>query len=291
MSALGAPSDLARRPTLSVTVLTRNEERNLPRCLASVAGLADQVVVVDSGSTDRTLEIARAVGAEIVLRPFPGWIAQYQVALEQARGDWILALDADEWLSPALRAVLAPAIAGAAPGVNGFEIERRAFVFGAWVRHGGWTEWKLRLVRRGAARWGGVDPHPSLLCDGSVERLRGALCHQPYTDLGHHLAKQERYATVYARGLGAAGRSPSLLGLLCEPPAVFLQRLFLQSGWRDGVRGAALAGMAATYFFLRHARRWEAVWSASGRGEPGADDAPESPDRSLPASKDSRRSA
>jgi glycosyltransferase involved in cell wall biosynthesis len=274
VSAAGSPPGTARRATLSVTVLTRDEEHNLPRCLASVAGLADQVVVVDSGSTDHTLEIARAAGAEVVERPFPGWIAQYQFALELARGDWVLALDADEWLSPALRAALAPALAGARPEVNGFELERRAFVFGAWVRHGGWTEWKLRLARRGKAHWGGVDPHPSLRCDGGVARLRGALCHRPYADLGHHLAKQDRYAAVYARGIAASGRPPSLLGLLGEPPAVFLQRLFLQGGWRDGVRGVALAGMAATYFFLRHARRWEVFWSAARRAEPGADDSP-----------------
>lgn len=268
------PADPALRTTLSVTVLTRDEERNLPRCLASIEGLADQVVVVDSGSRDRTIDIARAAGAEVLLRPFSGWVSQYQFAHEQARGEWILALDADEWLSPALRAALASVLAGTRPEVNGYEIERRAFVFGAWVRHGGWTEWKLRLVRRGAGQWGGVDPHPSLHCAGGTARLAGALCHQPYVDLGHHLAKQDRYAAVYARGVGAAGRKPSLPGLLWEPPAVFLQRLILQSGWRDGARGVALAGMAATYFFLRHARRWEAAWSAAVTTDPGADDAP-----------------
>ncbi len=285
MSPGASPAGPSRRASLSVVVLTRDEERNLPRCLASVAGLADQVVVVDSGSTDRTLAIARAAGAEVVEREFPGWIAQYQFAFEQARGDWILALDADEWLSPALRAALAPLLAGLRPEANGFEVERRAFVLGAWVRHGGWSEWKLRLVRRGTARWGGVDPHPSLHCDGAVARLRGTLGHRPYTDLGHHLAKQDRYAAVHARGVGAAGRAPSLIGLLCEPPLVFLQRLFLQSGWRDGVRGVVLAGMAATYFFLRHARRWEAAWSVVEPmepvepGEPGAADSPDSPER------------
>jgi len=260
------------RATLAVTILTCNEERNLPRCLASVADLAAQVVVVDSGSTDRTVAIARAAGAEVVAREFPGWIAQYQFALEQARGDWILALDADEWLSPALRAALAAVLAGARPEVSGWEVERRAFVFGTWVRHGGWAEWKLQLVRRGAGVWGGVDPHPSLRCVGAVARLAGALCHQPYADLGQLLAKQERYATVHARGVAATGRAPSLLGLLCEPPAVFLQRLILQSGWRDGVRGVALAGMAAIYFFLRHAQRWQASWSAP---DPDAEAAPD----------------
>ena len=260
--------------TLSVTILTCNEERNLPRCLASIAGLAEQVVVVDSGSTDRTVAIARAAGAEVIERKFPGWVAQYQFALEQARGDWILALDADEWLSPALRAALAAVLAGARSEASGFNVERRAFVFGAWVRHGGWSEWKLRLVQRGRGRWGGVDPHPSLHCDDGVARLAGALGHRPYADLGHHLAKQDRYAAVYARGITAAGRRPSLLGMLCEPPAVFVQRLLLQSGWRDGVRGVVLAGLAATYFFLRHARRWEATWSASAADDPGADDSP-----------------
>lgn len=276
VNAPGSPAGRSEAAGLSVVVLTCDEERNLPRCLASVAGIAGQLVVVDSGSRDRTVEIARAAGAEVVARTFSGWVSQYQFALEQTRGEWVLALDADEWLSPALRTAVLQVLAGGRPGIAGFEVERRAFVFGAWVRHGGWTEWKLRLVRRGTARWGGVDPHPSLHCAGAVARLRGALCHRPYADLGHHLAKQDRYAAVHARGVAAAGRAPSLAGLLFEPPAVFLQRLFLQSGWRDGVRGVALAGMAATYFFLRHARRWEAAWTSSGANDPGADDAPAS---------------
>lgn len=272
MSTAAIGSGPLRRDTLTVAILTRDEEANLPRCLASVAGLAEQIVVVDSGSTDRTVEIARAAGAEVVVREWPGFIAQSQVALELARGDWILALDADEWLSPALRAAVEPVLAGDRPEVVAWEVERRAFVLGAWVRHGGWSEWKLRLVRRGRGRWGGVEPHSRLICDGRIARLAGPLCHQPYVDLGHQLAKLDRYAAVTARGVAAAGRSPSLLGLLCEPPAVFLQRLVLQSGWRDGVRGIALAGMAATYFFLRHARRWEATWKAPA---PGAQTAPE----------------
>jgi glycosyltransferase involved in cell wall biosynthesis len=260
------------RATLSVTVLTRDEEGNLPRCLASVAGLADQLVVVDSGSTDRTVEIARAAGAETVHREFGGHVDQYRFAHELATCDWIFSLDADEWLSPALRDAVRSVLSGASSEVSGWQIERRAYVLGAWVRYGGWSERKLRMVRRGAGHWDGVDPHPHLRCDGPVASLAGPLCHRPYTDLGHHLAKQGRYATIHARGVGSTGRPPSLLGLLCEPPAVFVQRLVLQSGWRDGVRGVVLAGMAATYFFLRHARRWEELWP--GR-EPGADDSPD----------------
>ncbi len=260
-----------RRASLTVALITRDEERNLPRCLASIRDLADQVVVVDSGSTDRTVEIARAAGAEVSVHDFPGYVAQSQRALEQARCDWILALDADEWVSPELRSALAAVLENAPQERCGWRVERRAFVLGAWIRHGGWSEWKLRLVRRGRGRWAGAEPHPHLACDGEVGRLRGPLCHVPYTDLGHQVAKLARYAAIAARSDAAAGRRPSLLGLLCEPPLVFAQRLLLQSGWRDGVRGVALAGLAAFYFFLRHARRWETVWRAP---EPGAEDAP-----------------
>ncbi len=262
-----------QRASLTVALITRDEERNLPRCLASIRDLADQVVVVDSGSTDRTVEIARAAGAEVSVHDFPGYIAQSQRAIELARCDWILALDADEWLSPELRNAVAAVLESAGPERSGWRVERRAFVFGAWIHHGGWSEWKLRLVRRGRGRWAGVEPHSHLVCDGEVGRLRGALGHFPYADLGHQVAKQSRHAWAAALSDAAAGRRPSLPGLLFEPPLVFAQRLVLQSGWRDGVRGVALAGMAALYFFLRHARRWEAVWKAA---VPDVEDAPRS---------------
>lgn len=270
MSELAVVARPRARATLSLVVTTRDEEANLPRCLTSLAGIADQIVVVDSGSTDRTVEIARAAGAEVVVREFTGYIAQSRAAWELARCDWILALDADEWLSPELRVAVEQVLARGRREIDGWQVERRAFVLGSWVRHGGWAEWKLRLVRRGRGAWEGVEPHSRLRCDGSIGRLRGALCHRPYADLAHHLAKQQRYAAITARGND--GRSPSLLGLLCEPPAVFLQRLLLQSGWRDGVRGVVLAGMAATYFFLRQAHRWESVWVTR---IPGPEDAPD----------------
>jgi glycosyltransferase involved in cell wall biosynthesis len=271
MSA-GAP------PRLTVTVLTQDEAANLPRCLESVGALGQdgvvvgELLVIDSGSTDGTPEIARAAGAEVVEQPFLGYVEQNRFALARARGEWVLALDADEWLTAGLRRSIAAALASPDPKVDGFEFERHAFFLGGWIRGGGWREWKLRLVRRERARWEGVEPHNVLRVDGPTARLQGALGHFSDADLSRRLAKLGRYAEFPARRAAAEGRGPSLLGLLFEPPLVFFQRLILQGGIRDGVRGLVLAGLAAFDFFLRHARRWELSWRAPA---PGPDDAPE----------------
>jgi glycosyltransferase involved in cell wall biosynthesis len=258
--------------SLSVCLITQDEEANLSRCLSTVADLAAQIVVVDSGSSDQTLEIARRFGAEVLEQPFLGFARQKQLAFDRARGDWVLGLDADEWLSETLRASVRRVLAGAAEPADAYAVERRAFIYGAWIRHGEWgSEWKLRLARRGRARWTGL-VHDRLDCDGTVARLAGVLCHYPYPGLAVHIAKLDRYAAIHARVCIEHGRGPSLAGLLLEPPAVFLQRLVLQSGWRDGARGWLLAAMAAFYFFLRHARRWETRWASP---PPTAADAPE----------------
>jgi glycosyltransferase involved in cell wall biosynthesis len=260
--------------SLSVCLITRNEEANLERCLTTIADLAAQMVVVDSGSVDRTIEIARRFGAEVLEHPLDDFAAQKQRAFDRARCDWVLGLDADEWLSPELRASLRRVLeAPSERPADGYEVDRRAFVFGAWIRHGGWApEWKLRLVRKGRGRWSG-SPHDHLECAGAVARLAGALCHYPYRGLSAQILKLDRYASLHARSCQDRGLRPSVAGLILEPPAVFLQRLVLQSGWRDGARGWALAAMAAFYFFLRHARRFEAAWAAP---PPTAADAPPS---------------
>lgn len=252
---------------LSVCIITLDEEDDLPRCLASVAGLATQIVVVDSLSTDRTVEIAREAGAEVVPQAFLGHVRQKQLALEQAREDWILSLDADEWLDDELRAAVQAVLAdeGAAGDRVGFRVNRRTRYLGAWIDHCGWSpEWRLRLVRRGRAHWTGTDPHDRLEADGPVADLPGRLNHRPYRDLTDHVRTIDHYTDIMAARRFEAGERAGLAKLLLRPPARFLRMAVLRAGWRDGWRGLVVATLGAFYVFLKYAK----LRAAHAQGRP-----------------------
>jgi len=250
---------------LSVCIITLNERDNLPRCLESVAGLASQVVVLDSCSTDGTQQLARQAGAEVHERPFEGHVRQKQLALELAREDWVLSLDADEWLDGALRDEIASVVGAAgAGGCVAYELNRRNQYLGAWIDHCGWSpQWRLRLARRGAARWTGGDPHDELVASGPVGRLTGRLCHRPYRDLADHVGKINRYTDTMARLRHEAGDRGSLVQLVLRPPARFLRMYLLRAGFLDGWRGLLVSSLGAFYVFLKYAKLREL-----GRGPP-----------------------
>lgn len=264
LQAPGPRPDHARVP-LSVCIITLNERDNLPRCLASVAGLATQVVVVDSLSTDGTQALARAAGAQVHERPFEGHVKQKQHALELASEDWVLALDADEWLDDSLKAEIGRIVgaggrrtdagADSAHEYAAYELNRRNEYLGAWIDHCGWSpEWRLRLTRRGQARWTGTDPHDHLVSSGRVGRLAGRLCHRPYRDLADHVAKINRYTDTMARLRYEAGERGTLGQLALRPPARFLRMYLLRAGFRDGWRGLVVSSFGAFYVFLKYAK-------------------------------------
>jgi len=241
-------------PNLSVCIITLNEERDLPRCLSSVRGIARQVVVVDSGSGDRTREIAEAAGAEVWTEPFRGHVAQKQFALEKATQEWVLSLDADEWLDEELRRAVVDVTSSSPSGINGYFVKRRCCYLGRWLEHGPWArESKLRLVRRDGARWTGIDPHDRLEGPGPLGRLPGCLCHVPYESLSEHLKKINEYTSMSATTRGPR----SLVRLIGEPPFTFLKMYFLQRGFLDGLPGLVAALLSSFYVFLLHAKRFE----------------------------------
>lgn len=241
---------------LSVCIITFNEEDNLPRCLASVRDLASEIVVVDSASTDATRTIAAEAGARVVEQEFLGHVRQKQLALEQAGEDWVLSLDADEWLDDELAAAVRRVVEnGATDGPDGYEVNRRTHYLGAWIDHCGWSpEWRLRLVRRGRGRWSGNDPHDHLAVPGAVARLDGRLQHRPYRDLAHHLEKVNRYTDTMSRLRHEAGDRASLAKLWLRPPARFLRMYVLRAGFLDGWRGFVVSGIGAFYVFLKYAK-------------------------------------
>lgn len=254
---LGQMTGTEAAPTLALVVITLNEEANIGRCLASVSGLAHQMVVVDSESSDRTRELAEAAGAEVVIQKFLGYGPQKQFAAEKARSDWLLFLDADEWLDDearnAIRAVLQ---APPSDDVTGFRLRMSTFYLGRWMRHAGWLrESKLRLVRRGRARWKPDIVHESLeLTSGRCKSLPGSILHLPYRDLSDQLRKIDRYSDFISIRDRDAGLLRIWFGLLFEPPLVFLQKYFLQLGFLDGPQGFLGASLMAFDFFLRFAK-------------------------------------
>jgi glycosyltransferase involved in cell wall biosynthesis len=246
---------MAQRPPLSVAIITLNEERNLARCLASVRDLAAEIVVIDSGSTDKTGEIARSFGAIFEPRPWQGYVAQKNIALKRCTQPWVLCLDADEALSPQLAQSIARVFDGGDPKQNGFWVNRRTFYLGDWIRHAWYPEWRLRLVRGNLAGWGGLDPHDKLEILGPTARLEGDLLHYPFRDLQDHLQSTIKHARTMADSYAAEGRKFRWHQLLVLPWFAFFKRLVLKQGWRDGWRGwlisvGNLVGTFAKYGFL-----------------------------------------
>lgn len=242
-----------------MVVITLNEAHNLPRCLRSVRNLADEIIVMDSGSTDATRAIARAYGAHVWKSEFLGYGRQKQLALEKARREWILCLDADEWLDREARRTLSGFLASARPesSLTGFCMRRELSYLGRRMRFGGTREWKLRVVRRGCGRWEDSLVHESLrLTRGVSRRIGGTLRHRPFRDLSEHLATLQHYTDLIAQRDRLAAPVRVWFGMTLEPVLVFIHKYLLQLGCLDGSRGFLMAAMTAFYFFLRYAKIW-----------------------------------
>jgi (heptosyl)LPS beta-1,4-glucosyltransferase len=245
------------RPSLSVVVVTLNEEERIRACLESVAW-ADEVIVVDAESRDKTATIARELTDHVFVRPWPGFAAQKNFGIEQAHGEWILSLDADEVVSPALREEIEATLAGGG-GHQGYSVPRRNVFWDRWVRHGGlYPDWQLRLFRRGRGRFVARAVHESVVVDGSVDRLRGHLEHRSYRDVADFLQRTDRYTTLAAEDWLASGRGARpFADLVVRPLGRFFAMYVWRGGFLDGWRGFLLAVLYAYYVFMRSAKIWE----------------------------------
>lgn len=230
---------------LSVVIVARDEADRIGDAIRSVA-FADEVLVLDSGSTDGTVAIAEGLGARVLRTDWPGFVAQKNRGLAEARGDWVLSLDADERVSPALAAELPVALAGSSAG---WTVPRLNLWLGHPLRHGHWyPDRRLRLVRRDRARWVGADPHDRLEVDGPVGVLRGDVVHLPYRSLGDHLARIDRYTKIDARDGGWAD-------VLVRPAWHFWSGYVFRAGFLDGLPGLYVALLGALYVALKWGRR------------------------------------
>jgi glycosyltransferase involved in cell wall biosynthesis len=248
-------------PKLSVTVITRNESANIAAALESVAW-ADEIVVVDSESTDDTVAKAQRFTGRVIVRPWAGYAAQKNFAASLAAHDWILSLDADERVTPALAAEIRAALTGV-PGHAGYRIPRVAHHLGRWIRTTDWyPDEQLRLYDRRAAQWTGAYVHESVAVAGTVGRLQHELEHFPYRDVADHLETIDRYTTLAARQMSDAGRRAGLLQIAGHPPFAFLRNYVLRGGFRDGVPGLIISTLNAYYVFLKFSKLWQLQHSA-----------------------------
>jgi glycosyltransferase involved in cell wall biosynthesis len=246
---------------ISATIITFNEAENIRAACESVSW-ADEVLVVDSRSTDATREIASGCGARVVEREWPGFAAQKQFAARAAAHEWVFSLDADERVSDDLRAsVERLRRAGEDKLADGYRVARRSFYMGRWIRGGGWyPDFQLRLYRRERGLWEGAYIHESVRMrpGARVETLAGDLLHYSVRDAAHHHRMiGERYAPLAARQMFEAGRRTSPLRVATAAPAAFARSFVLKGGFRDGLAGLAIARFAAHHAFLKHLMLWE----------------------------------
>ncbi len=246
---------------LSISIISRDEEANIRRCLTSAAGLAEEIVVVDCGSTDRTREIAAGeFGARVSHHDWLGHRDQKNVALGLCTRPWVLALDCDEELSPELRASIRAFFArGDAERFTGAEMARKVFFLGRWITHGDWyPDRKLRLFRRDAARWSGSPEHDFIeLGSGVTTRLAGDLHHYSFRDIAHYVSKINVFSDAFLQRQKADGARWSLAANLLRPPWRFFRSYFLRRGFLDGFPGLWIAVATAFFAFTRYSRKYE----------------------------------
>lgn len=248
---------------LSVVVITHNEEANIGRTLESVQPLVKdalvEIVVVDSGSTDKTVGIAESYGAKVFAEEWKGYAAQKNSAIEKATGDWILSLDADEEADVELQKFLSDFLKQTGPDVNGIWIARKNIFLGRWIRHGGfWPDVKLRLFRRGTGRFQDQAVHETITVQGNTSRSQsGALLHRAYPTLSGYIEHMNRYSSLGAEMAAAKGQRGSLSNIVLRPTFTFLYNYFLRLGFLDGREGLLLHLYHAVYVSWKYAKVWE----------------------------------
>ena len=268
-----SPETLLRYPlpvTLSIVLITQNEEANLPRTLESVMPLVcdgrGEIVIVDSGSTDGTLEVARSYGAKVFSEPWKGFAQQKNSAMDKASCDWVLQLDADERLEPELAVEISDAL-NSNPSIQGYWIPRKNFFLGRWIHHGGfYPDPKLRLIRRGAGKFEEYGAHPTIRVKGSTARLKHALAHNAYPTLCGYIDHMNSYSSSGAEVAVAKGhRLFSPINIIVRPLLTFIYNYFLRLGFLDGREGLLLHLYHSVYVSWKYAKAWELERGASDR--------------------------
>jgi len=244
-------------PGVAAIVVCFNEEERIEDCLKSLRW-CDEIVVVDSYSTDRTPEICRKYTSRFIQRAWSGYREQKAFAHSQATKNWVLLVDSDERVTPELQREIIERLAKDDGEYAGYAIPRLVHYLGRWWRRGGWyPDYDVRLFRRDRATWGGIDPHEKIIVDGKVRRLQNPLHHFSYRSIDDHINRINRFTTISSAELSKAGGRWRLSDALLRPAARFFRSYIIKRGFMEGFAGFYVALTAAVYVFLKYAKLWE----------------------------------
>jgi glycosyltransferase involved in cell wall biosynthesis len=274
---------------ISVYMITYNNERTVRKALESVTW-ADEVVVVDSFSADKTVDICREYTDKVFQRKWPGFRDQYQHAADLTSHPWVLFLDADEEVPGELAQEIRKVVDGNGEGADGFNVYRRTYYLGRWIRYGGWySDCEIRLYRRDRGKWeGGL--FATVAVDGKVGSLTHRYLHYPYRDISEQIQRADRYSTTAAEELFQKGKKCSLLHLLFRPLFRFVKEYLFKSGFRDGVPGLVIITTTMFYVFMKYAKLWE-LTHVTARDPAFKDEAKEGGSGVTPAGKESEHAS
>jgi len=243
---------------ISAVIICCNEEAKIEGALKSLQGIADETVIVDSGSHDRTIDICRHYTDRIFQKHWEGYRRQKQYATDQARYDWTLSLDADEVVSPELHSELTQWRCAPPEHHAGYFLPRKTYFMGRWIEHTSWyPDWQLRLFRRSAGRWEGGHVHESFKVSGTAGRLRGHLYHYTYSNLSEFVQQLDNFSSLAAADLFDRGVHARLFHIVANPPLVFLKNYILRRGFRDGAQGLVVSILSSASTLFKYLKLWE----------------------------------
>ena len=241
---------------VSLVMIVKNEEKNLAKCLNSVENLVDEIVIVDSGSTDKTIEIAKTFGAKIFKREFDSFSNQKNYALSIATNEWVLHVDADEVLSKELVEEIKFVIINTK--LDGFYLIRTNFFLGKQMKYSGINkEYRLRLAKKTLSKYVGGIIHEELIVNGKVGKLKNIMIHNSYPTISSYFNKLEQYTTLGAKKLLEKNKKAKVIDIVFKPPFEFIKRYILKCGFLDGIRGFIWAVLYAFYTFIKYIKLWE----------------------------------
>jgi len=246
------------RHPITVTIITLNEENNIKNAIGSAQGWANEVLVVDAGSQDRTVELSEELGARVLRNPWRGYGHQKNFAQSAASNEWVLNIDADERITPDLKKEIDEILLSSNSPFNGFEIPRKTFYLGMWVRHGGWyPNYLVRLAKKKNSNWTEAEVHESLKVTGPIGKLRSPLEHYTFNSISEQVETNLRYSRKGFDELKKRGQKPSIFKLMTKPLGKFLETYFIKKGFRDGLLGFIISVNAAHSMFLKYAYFFE----------------------------------
>ncbi len=239
---------------ITAAIITFNEEGNIHAALESVKW-ADEIIVVDSGSSDKTVEICRSYTDKVFVNPWPGHVQQKNFAVDKSSNEWIISIDADERVSSLLASEIKKELR--LPRADAYQVNRRSFYLGRWINFSGWyPDRKVRVFRKSRARWGGINPHDKVVVRGCVKRLEGDLYHYTYRNISHNVQAINSFTDISSREY-LLKRKGSSFDMVLRPPMAFIKKFFIKQGFRDGIPGFIIAVSTAYYVFLKYAKIWE----------------------------------